>query len=148
MFTDQVIETAKAQVGAFVNQLNTELRNNYLQAAMNWADTKAHGEAGPPPVAPLGVDVIVSVDGDTVNFKLIAAAKPVSTIKPESFLPTYATDTNAVGGPVGGAIAGEAGKFYIASGASVYAGQVYIQNSNVYVVQQPTPFQKFWVKVN
>lgn len=147
MFTDQIIASAKAQVASFVNQLNTELRNNYLQAAMNWADTKTQGEAGPPPVAPLGVDVIISVDGDTVNFKLIEAAKPVSNIKPESFLPTQGTDTNAVGGPVGGPIANEPGRFYINSGANVYAGQVYSQGGSVYVVQQPTPFQKFWFKV-
>jgi len=148
MFTDQIIETAKAQVAVFVNQLNTELRNNYLQAAMNWADTKTHGEAGPPPVAPLGADVIVSVDGDTVNFKLIQATKPVSTITPESFLPTFLTDNSAVGGPVGGPIKNEAGRFYIASGANVYAGQVYSQGTAIYVLQQPTPFQKFWLKVN
>lgn len=148
MFTDQVIAAAKAQVAAFVNQLNTSLRNDYLQAAMNWADTKTQGEAGPPPVAPLGVDVIISVDGDVVNFKLIEAAKPVSNIKPESFLPTHATDTTAVGGPVGGAIANEPNKFYINSGANVYAGQVYTQNGSVYVVQQPTPFQKYWLKVS
>lgn len=148
MFTDQVIAAAKAQVAAFVNQLNTTLRNDYLQAAMNWADTKTQGESGPPPVAPLGIDVIISVDGDVVNFKLIEAAKPVSNIKPESFLPTHATDTAAVGGPVGGPITGEPGRFYINSGANVYAGQVYTQNGNVYVVQQPTPFQKFWLKVN
>ena len=148
MFTDQIIEAAKAQVAVFVNQLNTELRNNYLQAAMNWADTKKQGEAGPPPIAPLGVDVLISVDGDTVNFKLLPATKPVSNIKPESFLPTHATDTSAVGGPVGGPIANEPGRFYINSGANVYAGQVYTQGTSVYVVQQPTPFQKFWFKVS
>ncbi len=145
MFIEFVIAKAKEQMARIVAQINDELKSQYLQAAVNWAETKSKGEAGPPPVAPFNVSAVF--DEANVSFKLIETDVAVSNITAESFLPTYKTDVDAIGGPVGGPIPGEANKFYINSAFSVYAGQTFVRDSAVYVVQQPTPFQKYWLRV-
>lgn len=52
------------------------------------------------------------------SLNLVDAGYPVSTIKPESFLPTFPTDEGAIGGPVGGPIPGQTGKWYRASSST------------------------------
>lgn len=146
MFEQFIREKAIAMATALTTKLNEDIKNEYLQAASNWAETKQKGEAGPPPVAPNGLQFVFN---DATNgFELVDNGSKVSNIKPEDFLPTFQTNTNTVGGPVGGPIPDNPGRFYIAADAGpVYAGQIYNSPSGVFVLQQPTPFQKFWFKI-
>lgn len=148
MLEEFVMQRAKEQMATMVSQINKELVDNYLNGARNWALNKQHGGDGPPPVVPF--NILAEFNEADNSFKIVNTDVPVSTITPESFLPTYKTDDKAIGGPVGGPIdpIKEPGKYYMASGAvDLYAGQVYSINGSVFVIQQPTPFQKYWLKV-
>lgn len=146
MFEQEIRLAMAAAAAQMADTINKNLRDNYLTAASNWADNKARGAAGPPPVVPKAITFSHNLEANSIE--LVVTDTPVSNVKPEDFLPTYATDKGAVGGPVGGPIPDKPGLFSLASNANVYAGQVYTApGGGVYVVQQPTPFQKYWLKV-
>jgi hypothetical protein len=68
----------------------------------------------------------------------------VSTLDPKTLLPTHGTDENAIGGPVGGPIPGQPGRFYAASDATPYLGQVFRSKGKTYVFSAITPFNRAW----
>lgn len=142
MFEAEVRATFAAQARAMADQFNQIKVDGYLGACRNWA-IRANG---PPPVVPFNVRAEVEFEPAFV-LRIVPTETPVSDIKPESFLPKYATDTDAVGGPVGGPIPGAVGKFYAASGANPQAGDDYKAGDATYVYKRPTPFGGFWVRL-
>lgn len=142
MFEDVVRETAIAQVYAMKAQLNKTVEDKYLTAARNWA----LNPDSPYPAVPFITDVQLTGD-NPVTFTLVPTDIPISTIKPEDFLPKYKTDDNAVGGPVGGPIPDQPGRFYLAANASAYIGQIARVGGSVYVCQANGPFSRFWQKI-
>lgn len=146
MFEKEIRLAMRAAAAQLADTVNKNLRDSYLTAAANWADNKVRGANDPPPVAPFAVTFSHNEEANSIE--LVATPARVSNVNPEDFLPTYATDVGAVGGPVGGPVPDKPGQFHLASNANVYAGQVYTApGGGVYVVQQPTPFQKYWLKV-
>jgi len=79
--------------------------------------------------------------------RIVGTETPVSDIKPESFFPKFATDTDAVGGPIGGPIPGALGTFYAAAGTNPQAGDDFRTGGFTYVYKRPTPFGGFWAKL-
>lgn len=144
MFEDYIKEKLAAAAAAWSAQKNSEAEAEYLNAARHWALNQGRGgEQAPPPVPPKVVEFVV--DG----FSIVASEKnvPVSNVKPESFLPTYATDLNAVNDAIGGPIPGQPGKFYQTSGSNPIPGTVVSAGGANYVYQRPTPFGGFWLKL-
>jgi len=142
MFEAEVRATFAAQARAMADQFNQIKLDDYLGACRNWA-IRANG---PPPVVPLGFVAEVEFEPVFV-LRIVGTETPVSDIKPESFLPKFATDTDAVGGPVGGPIPGALGKFYAAAGTNPQAGEDYRTGGFTYVYKRPTPFGGFWAKL-
>ncbi|CAB4166758.1 hypothetical protein UFOVP836_55 [uncultured Caudovirales phage] len=142
MFDEEIKATFAAQARAMAAQINTLAAQNYIQACQNWA---LQG-AGLPPLAAFSVAAQVSFVPE-FSLKLSPTQEPVSEIKPESFLPKFATDTDAVGGPVGGPIPGAPGKFYAVATSSPQPGDDYRAAGSVYIYKKPTPFAGFWVKL-
>ena len=142
MYDEEVKATFAAQARAMAAQINSLAAQNYIQACQNWAIRASE----PPPLAPFAVRAEVSFVPEFA-LKLVATTEPVSDIKPESFLPKFATDSDAVGGPVGGPIPGAPGKFYASSGTNPQPGDDYRAGGAVYVYKRPTPFGGFWVKL-
>jgi hypothetical protein len=140
MFDEEIKATFAAQGRAMAAQINTLAAQNYIQACQNWALLAQ----GPPPVAPFSVSAKVSFV-PSFALHLLPTTDPVSDIKPESFLPKFATDTDAIGGPVGGPIPGAPGKFYAAAGTLPQPGDDYRTGGAVYVYKRPTPFGGYWV---
>ena len=66
---------------------------------------------------------------------------------PKSFIATYGTDKDAIGGPVGGPIPGQSGRFYAASDAAPYLGQVHRAKGKTYVFTAITPFNRAWEEI-
>jgi hypothetical protein len=142
MFDAEIKATFAAQARLMAAQINTLASQNYIQACQNWALLAL----GPPPVAPLAVASEVAFEPE-FSLKLNATPDPVSDIKPESFLPKYTTDTDAVGGPVGGPIPGAPGKFYAVATTNPQPGDDYRTGGSVYVYKKPTPFGGYWVSL-
>lgn len=122
-------------------QVNTLAETNYLGAARDWATNKTFGAQAPPPLIPR----VVRFDVKDGNLVPIVTDTPVSNVTPESFLPTYGTDINAFGGPVGGLIPGYTDRYYATSDARPNAGEIYRHGTAMFVYQRPTPFGGFWV---
>ena len=126
---------------------NQRLENKFLNDAKVWAESASRGDKSPPPVAPMALDyqVVQTPVGPGVVRK--DSTTPVSAVKPESFLPTYRTDTGAISGTIGGPIEGSPGKFYATASSNPQAGQVERVGTDTYVYQRPTPFGGFWLKL-
>ena len=146
MFEEIIIATSKAQAASAAAQLNKLNEDVYIQACKNWAAEKTRLVDGPRPQVPFKFEGIHDIV--TNGFTLVPTPVPVSTVKPEDFRVTsFATDQGAVGGPVGKALE-QPRLFAIMSNASPYAGQIYEHvDGRVFVCQQPTPFQKYWLQV-
>lgn len=143
MFEEEVKATFAAHCRAMAAQINRLKVQNYIQACQNWALLP---DAAPPPLVPYNVEAVIEFDpGFALTIK--PTNTPVSDIKPESFLPKFATDADAIGGPVGGPIPGAPGKFYAASGTNPQPGDDYRAAGSVFVYKRPTPFGGFWVKL-
>lgn len=146
MFEEIIVATAKAQAAQAAAQLNKLNEDIYVQACKNWAAEKTRLVDGPRPQVPYKFEGVY--DQVTNGFTLVPTPTPVTTVKPEDFLATsFETDTNGVGGPVGKAL-DQPGLFAIMSNAWPYAGQIYTHtDGRVFVCQQPTPWQKYWLQV-
>jgi hypothetical protein len=142
MFDAEIKATFAAQGRAMAAQINALAAQNYIQACQNWALQAV----GLPPLAPFAVSAQVSFAPEFA-LKLTPTQEPVSDIKPESFLPKNATDTDAVGGPVGGPIPGAPGKFYAVATTNPQPGDDYKTNGALYVYKRPTPFGGYWVQL-
>lgn len=143
MFDAEIRATFAAQGRRMAEQLNTVAREQYLGACRNWAANGGKSEKPKPAAA-----VVSEVQFEPIfTLQMLPTSHPVTTIEPEAFLPKYPTDTDAVGGPVGGPIPGAPGRFYATSGANPNAGDVHVAGDDRYVYQRPTPFGGFWVKL-
>jgi hypothetical protein len=143
MFDEFIARMIAEMAVKWSSDINARLEANYLESARQWATSKTYGSTAAPPAVPMAIQFQVR-DGGVVP---VTTATPVSAIQPESFLPTYGTDVNAVGGPVGGPIPGQQDKFYATSNANPQPGEIARVNGSTYVYQRPTPFGGFWLKV-
>ena len=145
MFEQFIKEKLTEAAAAWSLQKNSEAESEYLTAARNWALNYGRLPASaPPPVPPKVVEFVVEDGGIVATEKEV----PVSNVKPESFLPTYATDLNAVSGEIGGPIPGQPDKFYATSGSNPNPGTVLAVGGANYVYQRPPrSFGGFWLKL-
>jgi len=145
MFEEQIKASFAAWCVEHVRVVNKGLADNYIGACQNWAIR----ETGPAPVAPMAFDAIIDLEGQ-MSFQMVQTDKPVSSVKPQDFIPRYGTDTNAVGGPVGGPIPNLPGKFYLASGVpSPNVGDVYpAVNPTHKYTRPPMSFIGYWEAIS
>ena len=140
MFLDEVRATFLAQGHAVAKQVNTLHEKQFLEAAKNWA-LNGGGPDEPKPAE--AVEAQFDFEG-LWSMTLKPAGRPVSTVDPKSLLPVHGTDENAVGGPVGGPIPGQPGRFYAASNAAPWLGQTVTIDGKRYRYTAITPFNRAW----
>lgn len=148
MFLEEVKQSFIAQAKAIAEKRNDIAAEEYLGACRNWAARRQQGvdAAGPEPQAGPSVEAVVDFDGNwSIEFR--PTGKPVSDIPPSNFLPTYKTDENAIGFPVGGPIPDQPGRYYDFSTAASSVGRKAIINGKKYVYSAITPFNRAWVEV-
>lgn len=143
MFDEEIKASFSAQGRQIAAQINTLAADTYIQACRNWA---LNGAKEPPPIVPFAVLPLIEFE-PVFSLRLIQGEEAVSAIAPESFLPKFQTDTDAIGGPVGGPIPGAPGKFYATATANPQPGDDYRALGSVYIYKRPTPFGGFWVKL-
>ena len=100
---DTIRQTWMEQQFRTAAQLNSENASEFLNAVRNWSlQISTQGKATmPKPIAPKAVEaVIVWEPVWSASFPETAAL--VSNVNPDSYLPTYGTDVDGIGGPVGG----------------------------------------------
>jgi hypothetical protein len=128
-------------------QINSLSLGNFLQAARNWAtQVGTQGKATmPKPVAPSAVEAAMEFEPNW-SCSFPETGVPVSTVDPSSLLPTFPTDTNAIGGPIGGPIPDQPGKFYMAS-TDDRKLWYYSKGGRNFARVQVTPFQMYWYEL-
>jgi hypothetical protein len=142
MFLDQVRSNFIAQGQQMAAQLNNESEREYLQALANWA----RNPVGKEPQSPMAVEAVFDFE-DGFGMKIKATERPVSKVEAKSFLPKYQTDTDAVGGKVGGPIPGKPGRFYLSASADAFVGELAQVDGRKFIYSGTSPFDKFWVEV-
>lgn len=140
MFDNEVKQAFIAQGHAIAAQVNKAAADAYEGACRNWA---ANGGSGAAPVATLAVEPVFDFDGHW-GLQLRPTTRPVSSLTPQSFLPAFGTDAGAIGGPVGGPIPNQPGRFYAASNHTPYVGQIHRQGGTTYEYKAITPFNRAW----
>lgn len=143
MFFEEVKQTFIAQGMAIAAKLNQDAVERFLGACRNWA---ANGGKDGEPKPDLAMEAEFSFEGNW-EMRIVATDRFVSTIDPKSFLQTFGTDRDAIGGPVGGPIPNQPGRFYAASDSTPYLGQVYRAKGKTYVFSAITPFNRAWEEV-
>lgn len=143
MFFEEVKQTFIAQGMAIAAKLNQDAAERFLGACRNWA---ANGGRDGEPKPDLAMEAEFSFEGNW-EMRIVATDRFVSTIDPKSFLQTFGTDKDAIGGPVGGPIPGQPGRFYAASDATPYLGQVHRAKGKTYVFTAITPFNRAWEEI-
>lgn len=139
MFDEEIRASFAAQAKSFAEQANRVALAKYLRACENWSVQVVRGAA---PVVPTAITANVRYE-PTFGIEFVDTGIALSAIKPESFLPTYGTDLDAVGGPVGGPIPGSPGKWYAVATAAPNAGDIY----EGYRYVRPTPFGGYWERL-
>ena len=97
-FLEQVKADFIANGVRMAQQMNQTAEQRFLDAARDWA---RNGGTSGEPRPDEAVQAVFSFD-DFFTMKIAGTGRPVSTIDPKSFLPSYGTDEASVGGPVGG----------------------------------------------
>ena len=143
MFFDEVKQSFMAQGAAIAAKINLQAEHDYLQACRNWA---ANGGKDGEPKAATAVEAQFAFD-PTWEMRIVQTDRLVSSIDPKSFATTYGTDKDAIGGPVGGPIPGQPGRYYAASDSTPYLGQVYRGKGKTYVFTAITPFNRAWEEI-
>ncbi len=143
MFLNEVKQSFMAQGAAIAAKINLQAEHDYLQACRNWA---ANGGKDGEPKPDLAVEAEFDFEGNW-QMRIVPTVRFVSSIDPKSFLQTYGTDKDAIGGPVGGEIPGQPGRFYAASHATPYLGQVYRAKGKTYVFTAISPFNRAWEEI-
>lgn len=141
MFSENDMRASFAAQGReMADQWNRLAAADYLRSCQDWAIRGI----GPAPVAPFATEAVIEFEPGFF-LRLRPTDRLVSDVKPESFLPVYGTDTDAIGGPIGGPIPGAPGKFYAISSANPQAGDTYLApGDRKFVYKRPTPFGGFW----
>ncbi len=143
MFEDFLSQKLDEAAIVWSAQKNDLIESAYLGLAKQWAEAKIRGGTAPAPEIPHATHFeregsnIIEKNTDT----------PISSIRPEAFLPTYKTDLNPVGSGIGGPIEGQVDKFYVTAASNPQPGEIVKQAGSTYVYQRPTPFGGFWVKL-
>lgn len=143
MFFEEVKQTFIAQGMAIAAKLNQDAVERFLGACRNWA---ANGGKDGEPKPDLAMEAEFSFEGNW-EMRIVATDRFVSTIDPKSFLQTFGTDRDAIGGPVGGPIPNQPGRYYAASDATPYLGQVHRNKDKTYVFTAITPFNRAWEEI-
>lgn len=133
MFDDLIRASFAAQGKAMAEHANEAAAGDYVLACQNWA---ANRGAGAKPEASLAIEAVIAFEPEfSLTFR--DTGVPVSSVKPESFLPVYATDKDALGGRVGGPILGQPGKFYLQSGSRAMHGETETVGANQFEFRAP-----------
>lgn len=140
MFIERIKATFIAQGHSIAQQFNAEAEREYLAACQDWA---RNGGQGGEPKPGFAVEPAFDFDG-VFRFELATTTRPVSSIDPKTFLPKYGTDTDAVGGEVGGPIPNLPGRFYAAASAQPWLGKTTRVGDRRFVFTATTPFNRFW----
>ena len=140
MFFDELKETFISQGMTIAAKLNQDAAERFLAACRDWALNGARGNGPTPEKA---VEAQFDFEGGW-DMRIVTIDRPVSTIDPSSFAATFGTDNNAVGGPVGGPIPGQPGRFYAASNAAPWDGQEFVTKGKTYRYTGTSPFNRFW----
>lgn len=143
MFFEEVKAAFIAQGHQMAAHINQTAAEQYLGACRNWA---ANGGKDGEPKAAAAVEAQFAFD-PTWEMRIVQTDRLVSSIDPKSFLQAYGTDKDAIGGPVGGPIPGQPGRFYAASNATPWLGQVYRAKGKTYVFTAITPFNRAWEEI-
>lgn len=143
MFLNEVKQSFMAQGAAIAAKINLQAEHEYLQACRNWA---ANGAKDGEPKPDVAVEAEFDFEGNW-QMRIVPTDRFVSTIDPKSFATTYGTDKDAIGGPVGGPIPGQPGRYYAASSATPWLGQVYRAKGKTYVFSAITPFNRAWEEI-
>ena len=143
MFFEEVKQSFIAQGMAIAAKLNQDAVERFLGACKNWA---ANGGRDGEPKPDLAMEAEFSFEGNW-QMRIVATDRFVSTIDPKSFLQTFGTDRDAIGGPVGGPIPNQPGRYYAASDATPYLGQVHRNKDKTYVFTAITPFNRAWEEI-
>ena len=143
MFFEEVKQSFIAQGMAIAAKLNQDAVERFLGASRNWA---ANGGRDGEPKPDLAMEAEFSFEGNW-QMRIVATDRFVSSIDPKSFLQAYGTDKDAIGGPVGGPIPGQVGRYYAASDATPYLGQVHRAKGKTYVFTAITPFNRAWEEI-
>jgi len=143
MFFEEVKQTFIAQGMAIAAKLNQDAAERFLGACKNWA---ANGGRDGEPKPDLAVEAQFIFEPEW-SMRIAPTDRPVSTLAPKSFLQTFGTDKDAIGGPVGGPIPDQPGRYYAASDATPYLGQVHRAKGKTYVFTAITPFNRAWEEI-
>ena len=143
MFFEEVKASFMAQGVAIADKMNQDAAARFLGACRNWA---ANGGRDGEPKPDVAVEAQFSFDPQW-SLMLVPTDHPVSTIDPKTFLLTHGTDQHAIGGPVGGPIPDQPGRYYAASNATPYLGQVFRSNGKTYVFSAISPFNRAWEEI-
>ena len=143
MFFEEVKASFMAQGVAIADKMNQDAAARFLGACRNWA---ANGGRDGEPKPDVAVEAQFSFEPQW-SFMLVPTDRPVSTIDPKTFLLTHGTDQDAIGGPVGGPIPDQPGRYYAASNATPYLGQVYRSKGKAYVFSAISPYNRAWEEI-
>lgn len=143
MFFEEVKQSFITQGHAIAAKINQDAVERFLGACRNWA---ANGAKDGEPKPDLTVEADFDFEGNW-TMRIVPTDRFVSTIDPKSFVATYATDKDAIGGPVGGPIPNQPGRYYAASDATPYLGQVHRAKGKTYVFSAITPLNRAWEEI-
>lgn len=143
MFFEEVKQSFIAQGMAIAAKLNQDAAARFVAACRDWA---ANGAKDGEPKPDLAVEAEFDFEGNW-QMRIVPTDRFVSTIDPKSFIATYGTDKDAIGGPVGGPIPNQPGRYYAASDATPYLGQVHRAKGKTYVFSAITPFNRAWEEI-
>lgn len=143
MFENEVWQSFVAQGLAMAEKINESSLARFKQACINWV---ANNGRTPKPVPDFKVESVFNAESHE-PFKLVVTNTPVSNLDPASMLPAYGTDTNAVGGPVGGPIPNQSGRYYVNSNFHPQLGDEVEVGNRAFVCMSHSPFTKYWIEV-
>jgi hypothetical protein len=143
MFLSEIKESFIAQGMAIAAKLNQDAAARFVAACRDWA---ANGAKDGEPKPDLAVEAEFDFEGNW-QMRIVPTDRFVSTIDPKSFIASYGTDKDAIGGPVGGPIPGQPGRYYAASNATPWLGQVYRAKGKTYAYYAITPFNRAWEEI-
>jgi hypothetical protein len=142
-FLEQVKADFIANGVRMAQQMNQTAEQRFLDAARDWA---RNGGTSGEPRPDEAVQAVFSFD-DFFTMKIAGTGRPVSSIDPKSFLPSYGTDEASIGGPVGGPIPNQPGRFYTTSTSSPWLGQQIKLGERRFVFTATSPFNKYWEEI-
>lgn len=144
MFDQESIRASMvAEMRRMADQMNKVATATYLGACQNWAANYGRGDK---PVVPKAIEAVVSWDPSIV-VQFLATESPVSTARPEDFLPMNPHLRKAVGGPVGGPIPETTNRYYLVDGFYPSANDRVEVDNRVFQFVRPYHFGGHWEEI-